>query len=464
MRFPSEVLLDAQGEPLVEAWRRRARATGSPWEPGLPLPLCEVDYTLEVDPSEVRVGASWPPARFDQRVERLDRFHEWSRGDLTSLIDPAMMAAASVAPTNVFRRVGKFVADLLVMARPMVTGEDAEWGMKLLRACHDAVFQALKYGTSFVVACPTLGWFRVIDARYVLRRNDGGWVIAEPRVTAASQNQTPDLVQMVNVEPDGSGAMSTFRNSRDRYGVGSYGEKRLQLGEERTAAAPVGQVVVCPVVCLPSQAEFWGTSWYEDLATIVVQKTRRSATNALVLDANSHPILFLKGFGGNFTKVDAGASKASGRPVDVATQGEQLATLRHGSPILTRDGLEDAKYVTYDGTLEASMNAMDRIAMDLRFMSGLPAAMESDQTIPSGVSLKRMYWQLYASVSPLYHAVHDALGKALEPYGQTLDYENVFEQVEGAPVMTANQEVEDEETADRGAGNPIVEQEDDQLS
>ena len=461
MRVLSEVLLDSRGEPLVEAWRKRSRDTGSPWKHGLPLPLIEVDYTLEVDPNEISVGQSWPPPRFDQRVERLERFHEWSRGDLSSLIDPAMLAAASVAPTNVFRRVAKFVADLLVMARPTVTGEDDEWSAKLLRVCHDAVYQTIKYGTAFVVSNTMLGWFRVIDARYVLRRNDGGWVIAEPRVTAVSLDQTPDLIQLINVEPTGEATMATYRNSRNRVGVGSYGEKRLQLGEERSAAVNVGQVTVAPIVGLPSVAEVWGTSWFEDLATIVVQQTRRTAINTLVLDANSHPILFLKGMGGAFTNIKDGRSKAAaagGRPVDITRQGEELAAVRHGSPILSREGLEDAKYVTWDGNLEASMTALDKIAMQLRFMSGLPAAMESDQAIPSGVSLKRMFWQLYASVSPLYHGAHDALRETLELWGQELEWENVFEQVENAPVMTANEEVMDEATADRGAGNPIVDQ------
>ena len=457
MRLLTELLVDKNGDPLLEALRERNRQQGSPWALGHPLPLPEVDYSLSVDPDEVMVGATWPPARFDHRVERLDRFHDWGRGDLSYLIDPEMMRVAGVAPTNIFRRVAKFVADLLVMERPRLAGEDGDdWLMKLLTVAHTAISDTIKYGAAFIVAAPTLQWFRVVDARYVLARSDGGWVIGEPKVSKGMQTQTPDLKQIVNIDPSGQATLTLYRDSRDRFGVGPAGNPRGGLAEEITTPAQAGTVTVCPIVCLPEVADYWGTSWFEDLATIVVQKTRRMAANALVLDANSHPLLFLKGVADNYTRAaNVPRSRANhgdpASPAEIKAEGDILSQLRHGTPILLRDGIEGAEYVTWTGNLEASMTALDKIAMDLRLMSGLPAAMESDQAIPSGVSLKRMFWQLYASVSPIYHGVHDALTMALTAYaGKELDWENVLEQVDNQPVMTAVEEVEDEETARRG--------------
>jgi len=460
MRLLTELLVDRNGDPLLEALKERNRQQGSPWRLGLPLPLSEVDYSLAVDPDEVKVGATWPPPRFDERVERLDLLHDWGRGDLSSLIDPEMMRAAGVAPTNVFRRVSKFIADLLVMARPSVEGdEDEEWATKLLTVTHNAVSDTIKYGAAHIVAAPQLGWFRVVDSRYVLPRTDGGWVIGEPKVSPKSQTQTPDLKQIVNIDPTGHATLTVYRDARDRFGVGPGGNPRGGLAETLTNPASVGVVTVSPVLCLPAVADYWGTSWFEDLATIVVQKTRRTAANALVLDANSHPLLFLKGVIDNFTRAaHVPLSKANhgepASPAGIKAEGDILSQLRYGTPILLRDGIEGAEYVTWTGNLDSSMTALDKIAMDLRLMSGLPAAMDSDQAIPSGVSLKRMFWQLYASVSPIYHGVYDSLTATLAAHNQTLEWENVFEQVEDSPVMTAIEEVEDEETARRGENEP----------
>ena len=431
-------------DELLEALAERGRASGSPWAQGQSLPLPEVDYSLVVNPSEIRADATWPPARIQPQHERLQCYFDLWRGDITAFVDRRLLAAAGVGGINIFRRISKFVADLLIREAPtanQASGDEVNDTL-LMRLIHDLATDAIRYGAAHLFMARTDAGLilRVVDSRYVLPTDTGGWIIGEPRTSINSINTTPDTTQIILLE-GGQANVSIHRSANETYGVGPV-----------VAAGMLGEAHIWPILALPSVADHWGTSWYEDLITVVVQTARRMAANAIVLDENSDPLLLLRGDLDRYTAIPGveASSAVTSRPEDIKREGQIGKRLWRGGPVVLDDGIENGEYVTWDGSLEWSMAALDRIDRHFRLLSGMPAVLDSDAEVPSGMSLRRMFWQFDAGIAPLYHSIHQTLTAALDILGLNLEWENTFEAVQDTPTMTATEDVANEATARRG--------------
>ena len=422
----------------------RSRDTGSPWKPGLSLPLHEVDFSLTVEPQEFQLDSSWPPARFGDRQSRLELYHRWSRGDMRDMIDQALLDISGVAATNVFGRLVQFTSDLMLREAPSAGQEDGTVfeDKALHRIAHDLVKNAIIYGAAFLLYSQTREGpiMRVVDSRYVLPRTDQGWLIAEPRTSPGTTSAVPDVMLVQNIDPGGSTTMGVYTNA---YST-------LSVGPTTVVPSVIGESMVIPVLAYPTVADYWGTSWFDNIATQAVQRTRRLAGNALVLDANSTPIFQLTAnTGANPYKVGEGGK----RPVDVEAEAYRAARQKHAGVMVVSDQSTGGKYLTWDGNLDPSQKHIDQNDKDFQLMTGLPSALTDGTAVPSGVALKQVFWVFDTRVTSLYREVKYALKRVLKKQNLELEWENVFEEVETNPELQSRQAVMDESTARRGEGD-----------
>jgi len=442
---------DADQDPTQAALEDAARDTGSAYAKSQPLPLPEVQWAQTVAASEVRANQSWPPPRFAIRQQRLELYHQLWRGDLSSLTDPALFNDNSVGPQNIFRRMAKFCADLLVREPPSMGADDGSLAdSELLRLAHSLITNAIRYGAGYLLTGSLGGepWLRSIDGRYVYPQpTPRDWIIAEPR-TRGSEATTPNALEFT-VITDG---LATHRILNTEPTGPSSG---VTLGAPVTDLTALGAARILPVIALPEQAEaIIGTSWYEDLITTVVQKARRMAAITRVLDDNSDPLLMLRGNLDNFTTLPGVPASAAVRgandPSVVRRDAAVAKRLRKAGPLVVPSGIDNAEYVVWDGSLQSAIALLERLDHDFRFMSGIPAALESNEAVPSGVSLRRMFWQFDAALAPLYRGARTALETAARSYSATLTWDNAFEVMEQAPGVDAAEDVPDEGAARRG--------------
>lgn len=442
------------GDPTLSALDQAARQPIGPWDPSAPLPLPEIDWGLTVGPHELSQGQEWPPTRFEERQKRLYDYRNLARGDISSLIDVRQLSVASVGPTNIFRRLSKFVSDLLVREQP-TAGQDggAAADIELARLLHTASTQATSTGLGAMLFARTSAgpMIRSLLSEWVYPTHDGGWLVVEPRNIRSQAALTfiPDAMQVTVVNPDGSADLLVLGGTPT--GVGT----QITVGPV-TTGVNLGTAMVMPTLALPEQAEGrWGTSWYEDLLTIVVQKARAMARGTMVLDGNSDPLLILRGNLDNYTSVPGvPTSTAVAADNDPQKDAAVARRLRRIGPLLAPSGVESAEYVTWDGSLESNEGLAAQIDRDFRLMSGMPALLEADGERASGISLRREFWQFDAAVAPLYNGLHDSATRGLDFLGLgPFEWANSFEAIEDAPMMNAREDVENEGEARRGEGN-----------
>ena len=359
-----------------------------------------------------------------------------------------------MGPTNIFRRLSKFTADLLVRETPSAGQEEGAFtDAALLMLAHSLATDAIRYGYGVLVLTSTAAGpiARIVDARYVLQRTGGGWVFVEPRVRPGSESTFPNALEFTVVTPTGE----TMVMLRER---GTSALAHQYTAGPVVAAGPLGMTTVWPVPALPTVAGGnWGTSWFEDIITIAAQKSRRMAANTTVLDEHTNPLLLLRGDLDRYTTIPgvprSNAVSSAETPQDIERETAVTKRLRAAGAITLPDGVEAAEYVTWDGQLVAAMAQLAEIDKEFQFLSGLPSALSSIGEIPSGMSLRRMFWQFDAAVSPIFHLVHNALTRALATQGLTLEWESALESVEDTPTENAREDVENEATARRGEGN-----------
>lgn len=440
------------GDAITEALAEAGRETGEPWaRPARPLPLQAIDWATAIPVATIAGDddTQWPPTVVAPRVERLSLLHDLWRGDLSMVMDVRQLLASQVGIINVFRRVSKFVADLLVREAPTATGPEAITALDLVPLAHTLVTDMTRYGAGLLLVArgPNGPIIRFLDAQYAVPTAEGGWIVAEPRMSPNSTSTLPDVLQFTVVA---DGEVGVMQRSQTPTGVQASGN----LGPVLEAGTIGTEAEVIVLQALPLQpGGTWGTSWYEDILTIAIQTSRRMAANTKILDQHASPLLHVQGDIQRFTTAPGVArSLAVGGASEAAESSEFMMRLRQSGALVSPDGLESLEYVTWDGNLESALAMLDRIDRFFRLISGIPAVLDADSAVPSGMSLRRMFWQFDAAVSPMHHSVSMALSRAVERFGGTLQWENTFEVTEGEPEMTQREDVEDEGEARRGEG------------
>lgn len=444
----------AGDDPITNALDAAARQPIGPWNASRPLPLPEVEWALTVRPGELSANQTWPPARFSERQERLALYHDVWRGDLRRLIDARQLSVASVGAANLPRRITKFVADLLIREQPTVGSEDGPGAdPELSRLLHTTITMAIKNGVGALLFARTSAgpMMRAIDSRWLYPTAEGGWLIAEPRNVRRDMARAfvPDALQVTSIDAEGTANVMVVGGTPT--GVGSD----ITVGPV-TAAVELGEALLLPILALPEAAEGrWGTSWYDDFLSTVVQKARAMARATRVLDGNSDPLLLMRGNLDDYTSVPGvPRSAATGSVSDPQHDAQVARRLRALGPLIAPAGVENAEYVTWDGSLEWNQALLDAIDRDFRLLSGMPAVLDSEREAPSGMSLRRTFWQFDAGVAPLFNGARASMTRGLRFLGLgELEWQNALEALEGTPMGDAREDVEDESTARRGEGN-----------
>ena len=223
----------------------------------------------------------------------------------------------------------QFTGDLALREPPTVGASDEDLlnDRTLYRMASDLIGNAITYGASFLLYSETAegALVRVVDSRYILPRTDGGWLIAEPRTSPGSQTPLPDVNLVQNIDPDGNTTIGLYTNAYSTIGVGP------------TSVVPsvLGTSMVIPVLAYPAVADHWGQNWFEDIATFPTQKTRATAGYAMVLDANSNPILkVIMPVGANALR---GKAEGDKRPAEVYAESIRGELSKHAGVVVVSD-------------------------------------------------------------------------------------------------------------------------------
>ena len=442
--------LGADGNPVFEAIDDAAVTGASPWRPSKSLPLEEVDFNTPISNADV-ANNQWPPPVTSLRADRLQLYHELGRGQLDQLIDTRQLDVVSVGPFNIFRRIKKFSADMLIRSAPTTGVEEGPVSDEAINhLAYEFICDQIEYGSAAIMVIQTEAGpiIRNVDPRTLYKRVEGGYIVASNirRPTTGATPIQPNAIQMLQIEEDGRVAVFVLPILHTVGGVVTTGQP--------VARGWLGQAAIYQSHSTPLVSDgTWGTSWYEDLMTVAVQLSRRFAAITRVLDGAGTPLLLLQGDIENFTNLPGVASSLAGNGSSGSTTSRiQLAKKLAASGALVADqDIQDAKFVAWDAaSVEQSVALLQKLDESFRLMSGLPAALQSTEAIPSGISLRRMFWQYDAALAPVFNSTKMVLEKVLKPFGVSLEWEYSLEEIEETPMGNAVEDVEDEATARRG--------------
>lgn len=431
--------INALPDTVDAAVESSARNNTAPYR-HLPVVPPDIDMSLPVRIPELWSGYTWPPERMTSRRNRLTVLYDVWRGDLSGVMDIREMYDSGVTPTNLARRTIGIMAQLIMREPP--EHDD----VSLVTAAHDMLVDLLRSGAAFCLR--TTEGYRWIDSRYVWWTPDGEWVAAEP-VQLDTRWQSVDQIDhlRVTVVSEGKGYMwyqpvGFTTTYTDHWFPASMPPSRV----ENIGMAAMGAAYMPPT----QHRGGWGTSLLDDLIPIWVQLARARARDTEVIDEHSRPLLIFRGqvspWQDRAPEAVSLAARESGHtqlPDEVTADTRTMRLLRRHGVLPFTDGSQYAEYLTWDGDLSASMQLQMRLDGDMRLMSGIAGILGSEQAIPSGMSLKRMFYVADASATSARLAVQRALETLT---GAPLDWPDAFNQVD-----TDNREdVESEARADRG--------------
>ena len=401
-----------------------------------------IDYGATVGLDELAGERSWPPERHRKRARRLYDLEQIVSGRWSSIIDMRELTDSGIEPINLVGRVVA-IAIKLVMREPPRIGDDDR---VLWQTASDAMHHAMSFGAAYPSRSDGDGW-RTPNARHVWRvEDDGGWVAVEPITLMRHTSAMHDSLQLTHWPPGGQ--VIRWMREITPTPIDTYMWDMTDAA--RTPRWSLGSGMIAPALPPPIlPTGHWGTDMISELLPIAVQLARANARDTAVIDEHAHPTLILRGqFNralGSARDLLSAAVKSLGVSEwpDIVMRHDRTAKrIRRHGVLPLQDGTQFAEYLTWDGNLSASMQLQSRLDGWARMMSGVTAILGSDQAIPSGMSLKRLFFVADAQT----HYMRMTIWHALQEIDPSVTWDDAFSQVDA----TNRQDVESEARADRG--------------
>ena len=238
---------------------------------------------------------------------------------------------------------------------------------------------------------------------------DGGHVVVRPYVSADAPTSRPNQVEFLHIEPSGA----TYAEYRLWTGGGAAGT----VGASVAAPVSFGTTTLIPVTRDPVYRT-WGTSVYADVASPILELSKRFTMASDALDKNQKPVLLwwesTEDLEGRFAPLD---------PEDPAdpTDAEKAAGIVYGLEQARRQsvlGMPDqslkAEYLQFEGGMEASFAQVELAKELLNILTGVPALLSREDMPMSGTALKLQNQPLYATTRAILIALRERLEEALE--------------------------------------------------
>jgi len=385
--------------------------------------LPDINFDLELKPEEYASGQRFPPARFQERDERLAVLSQIRQGDFSEFVEDEDLVRI---PVGLPRRLVNVQADVLLMS-------DVEAPYPLRETAADGIRDMLAYGGAIITAYnpgsgPENAVIATIDPANWYPVDGGGDVLIRPWTSPNADSNRPDRVEITEL----IGGKVTVRNFEWTGHGGVYGHIGDPVGESQELGD--GGIVVSPRA--PTSG-IWGESIYADTLGPLFEITKRVTQNSDILDRNAKPVPYYSS-----STVDAQSLFPLDSDADDQSElakweeaNKGFAELKGDSDALVlNDQTQQVGYLEFTGNLVASFEQIKTAREILSVLSGLPALLgDGDAIPPSGISLRLQYLPFYAATLALQKDLTEKLtmALALAGVGGQVVWRHIFEVLDG---------------------------------
>jgi len=386
--------------------------------------------------NELNQGASYPPRRERQRVERMEKYYRYSRGNYSTLMKEGQLGPDEVrVDENIFRFVGRFWKDAVLSDHPVFDydGSDHENDFiaalkpNLMRAADHVMYNMIRYGCGVFVNNKFM-MPQSVDPRfwYPVRQPDD---LSEGMMDVIAYPYSAELANDVNQSnsrergfEQGTGIRTPAGRLSNPEGIDLFpnaiaitvydgmgqATKRQYRMDGMTVQEPISDQVMmqtgAPAVISVRQGgeDFYGLSDYEDIETFVAEMHNRESRLSIALDRHVFPHL------------------AVPEGVIGKDQSGRATIYDQGSVIPVPEGAQSPTYVTWDANFSASENAMQRYWAGILRASRISPSVLSDTTISgvlrniaSGSALRRLTIVTVQRIRELREELTDGLKEVI---------------------------------------------------
>ena len=392
------------------------------------LPLPPVDMTAPVTMADFEPGARFPSQRLLLRQERLWLYDNLYRGDFSYFIEDISSFRVNI---NYFRRVPQRVSRLAVST--LHTSE-------LIDPATSLVLSAFKVGRGYLVNID--GKVFSPDSRQCFETQDGETLyVVTPEISDEADDGYPDTLVISAVGRSSAVTWTARWDTRQSSGreYGPIGDTISEPVETPGGWASVDRP--------PVEHSQWGESCYELMLSPVLEIAVRLSQRSTTLDLHEHPILWM-----DTPRVDAAPLMPQQQPVDAVSYGDaqvQVSKVANQDVVYGTE-MDPPQYVSWDGTLDGSMGQLEFVKKELRMLSGVIVALESQGDMPSGKAMMVGNLDEFWELMPVYERAK----AACELLAGECDWPPPFEPAESEQPTTDEDDMEGDD-----AGEPQEEAE-----
>ena len=394
-------------------WDVGADRLPAKWREFRGWPPVDVPMQLPVAPWEVGPGMTWPPQRLWTRNERLAMWRRVWRGDLTDFIGVLAprervssredswhitedIGAQSGAPmvVNYARRYIELVASLMLTIAPPDHIADPIQST-IMHAMRDGKGYAIRRGTT--IEAVEAMWCYETSPMWTPEAQEGmsTLYVVRPYISPFATWNQPDRVEIIAIS---KGIAVTWHAQWST--VWEYG------GIGAMVTAPVVTEGVWGSAVNPPVDFGWGQPAIQDLVPPMAGIALRYTSADHILAAHESPTLMVP-----IPNADVGNLLAIDLSQDLDVFGRKTAAeivkrLRDNNVAWAPDGVNNVKYLTWDGKLEDSWKMIEMLKGDVRTITGIPASLDQEGgNVSSGTALAQMLVFLWAGTKQLHRQV-----------------------------------------------------------
>ena len=388
-----------------------------------------------------RVG-EWPPEKFRDRNRRVAVYDRLWGGHLAVLGGDRKLFRIG---TNPVRRVIARKGNILLMTEPVLTPDGTVGPLRLRTVAGQILSDMMRYGAALIQTGVVSGaggeetFVRIVNPASWYPTADDGYVQVLPYTDPDTDRAVEDKAAVFIADAAGR----TVRQIRD-YRDG-------QIGDIVEEDDEWGMSYVLPVFADPEE-DGWGTSLIDDMIGVIRELGVRKHQMSHILNANAEPTLVFvaeqSSLAGLIINADYSGfltrdqQQALQTPEQTYSAASAAAAEAMDSDVVVSDSPPvDASYVQYDGNAASALAFMQYLREDFFAASGLPEVLyrTNGLTGPSGESLKRQLFGLYADTMSLQLKARAGLETALN---QTADTSGAMYQLEWANSIEAFEDME----------------------
>ena len=368
-----------------------------------------VDFNVYLNDTDITNKVAWPPVRFRARDNRLNELNALYRGDFSKWLKNETVIIAYL------HSYSTKVAQMLLMSEPRVRRGEilSEDDDDVTQSLHTAMFNSLIDMSVYGVAVVTSNGEEILsrDVLNYYPKVNNGHVFTKPVISDEAKDSYPDRIEVTTIEESNLTTIDTFHYSPGRIG---------QLID-----SVIGEPLEVAVIPRPPYTGIWGESKYTELASVVIEISKRFSSISKIQDVYGRPIpVFTR------SRVDAEEEFPTGE--DEPTEDDIIKAINDGqlkeisSDTLSIDDANvDVSFLQpqVDGNHVAIME-ITQLTNVISALTGIPSLADVNRTYNSGESLKLQYLPFYAETREIQNIVRLSFQELI---GETIEWRHIFD-------------------------------------